>query len=339
MDVKKIQEKLKDIKFKIDEIDIVIYHQNCPDGFGSAWVVWRYLKSDATFIGAHPDANIDNKKFKNKNVLFVDISISRDRLDEIIKIAKSVLIIDHHQTFFDELVNHPNTIMFKEHSAIYMTWRIFFPEQKVPHFIKLIEDKDLTTEKHKDTEYFSASLGIKLPFHSLEHFRLWNRLLNINTVNELIDSGKKYHEYKKYLIGRNFHITVPMEFGKHKILVGNFEAVGLTSDLGNALSERSPEYDFVLLWSYHYNENLNSVMLRTRNEGIDLAKIASHYGGGGHPKASRFTWNRSIEELFKEWKTVLPKLMSSKKISKKKMRKSNKSVSVSKNILNSIESN
>ena len=206
------------------------------------------------------------------------------------------------------------------------------PEQKVPQFIKLIEDKDLTNNHHKDTEYFSAALGIKLPFHSLEHFRLWNRLLNQNVVNDMIEAGKKYYEYKKYLIHRNFHIIVPMKFGKHTIGVGNFEAVGLTSDVGNALSERNPEYDFILLWSYHYNENLYSVMLRTRNEGIDLATIASHYGGGGQPRASRFTWNRPIEELFKEWKKVLPKLMSQKKTSKRKLRTNRKKKSSKKSL-------
>lgn len=338
MDIKKIQDKLKDIKFKLDEIDIVVYHQNCPDGFGSAWVVWRYLKSDATFMGTHPTANIDNKKFKNKTVLFVDISISKERLDGLLKIAKSVLIIDHHQTFFDDLDGHPNTLMLKDHSAIYMTWRLFFPEQKVPQFVKLIEDKDLANGHHKDTEFFSAALGIKLPFHSLEHFRLWNRLLSQNVVDDMISAGKKYYEYKKYLIHRNFHITVPMKFGKHTIGVGNFEAVGLTSDVGNALSERNPEYDFILLWSYHYNENLHSVMLRTRNDGINLAKIASHYGGGGHPRAARFTWKRPIEELFKEWKKVLPKLMAEKKTSKRKPRTTRKRKSSKKSSKKSIKS-
>lgn len=310
MDSKKILDHLKDIKFKLDNIDMIVYHHNCPDGFGASWVAWRYLKSDATFIGARPDMAFEPKKFKGKTVLFLDISISRTKLDAILKVAENAIIIDHHQTYYEELKDHPHVIMHKEHSAIYMAWRIFFPDQKVPNFVKLIEDKDLGETNYKNTEYFSAALGVKLPFHSLEHFRLWNRLLNQKYVDDLIETGRKYYEYKKYLIHRNYHIIVPMQFGKHTVGVGNFEAVGLTSDLANALSERNPQYDFICLWSYHYNEDLYSVMLRTRNDGVDLAAIAKIYGGGGHPRAARFTWMKTMSELFKDWKKTVPVALS-----------------------------
>lgn len=34
-----------------DEIDLVIYHRNCPDGFGSALASWKYYKEH------HPKKN------------------------------------------------------------------------------------------------------------------------------------------------------------------------------------------------------------------------------------------------------------------------------------------
>ena len=319
---KELHDKLKNINYDLDKIDYVIFHNNCPDGFGSAWIVWRHLKGDATYLGITPDKLPVYTLLKNKYVLFVDVSGSKKYLEDVKSVAKNVLVIDHHLTNVEELQEHPNTIIDKEHSAIYITWRVFNQDQKIPQFIRYIEDNDLALYQLNKTEAFMAALGTKLPFHHIDFFKSWDKLLNLSFVNNMIEDGTKYQEYKNYLLKKNMHISTPKTLGGYKVLVLNFGAVGLASDLGNKIAEANPKMDFVLLWSYHYGNDEYSIMLRTRHNNIDLTEIAKIYGGGGHLKAARFAWKAPIEELWNDLNNKIKK--TSIKISIKKSIKKTK---------------
>lgn len=54
------------------------------------------------------------------------------------------------------------------------------------------------------------------------------------------------------------------------------------SELGNQLCENNPNIDFVAITDI----GKKKISLRSRNEAIDVSKIAKHFGGGGHPRAS-----------------------------------------------------
>jgi hypothetical protein len=151
--------------------------------------------------------------------------------------------------------------------------------------------------------------------------------MNPAFVDSLLSDGTKYNEFKNYILKRNMHIAEPMKFGGYKVLVANFGAVGLASDLGNKLSEQNPQYNFVILWSYHSANKEYSIMLRTRHDNIDLSKIAKFYNGGGHPRAARFAWKKDISSLWNELNTILSnkELKNTFKISKKTLKKTNKS--------------
>ena len=323
MNGKELNDRIKNINYDLDKIDYVIYHNNCPDGFGSAWIVWRHLKGDATYLGIQPDKLPNYTLLKNKYVIIVDVSVSEKYLNDVKSVASNVLVIDHHQTYADELENHPNAIIDKEHSAIYITWRVFNQDQKIPQFIRYIEDNDLAVYQINKTEPFMASIGTKLPYHNIDFFKYWDKLLNPSFVNNMIEDGTKYQEYKNYLLKKNMHISIPMKLGGYKVLVLNFGTVGLASDLGNKIAETNPKMDFVLLWSYHYGNKEYSIMLRTRHDNIDLTEIAKLYGGGGHPRAARFSWKGPIEELWDDFNMKVNK-KTQKKTYRKTYRKTYK---------------
>ncbi len=330
MDGKELYDRLKAINYDINKIDCVVYHHNCPDGFGSAWIIWRHLKSDATYYGITPDRPPNISAFKKKYVVFVDVSFSQEYINQVKEVAENVLIIDHHQTYGDYLMNEPHAIFDTEHSAIYITWRIFNSDQKIPQFIRYIEDNDLTTNKLSKTEAFTAALGTKLSFHHIDFFKTWDKLLNPAFVETMIDDGHKYQEYKNYILRRNMHISTFKKLGVYNALICNFGTVGLASDLGNKISEANPKADFVLLWSYHNNTNEYSVMLRTRKPGIDLSQIAKIYGGGGHPGAARFAWKEDIKKLWSDMNMKLKSKPRSKKQSRTHTNTKTKSKSKSK---------
>ena len=316
MDIKKIHSNLKNFNYDLNQINTVVYHRNCIDGFCSAWIVWKFLKGDATYQGVMPDKMPSPSFYKKKYVVFIDVSMSVEYLNAVKDVAENVLLVDHHQTFADEISKHPQTVFDLKHSAAYITWRLFNSDQKIPQFIRYIEDNDLGVKALGKTEPFISALGTKLPFHHIDFFKDWNKLLNPAFVQRLVDDGTKFQEYKNYILRRNLHITVEKRFGPYKVAVGNFGTVGLASDLGNKISELNKHFDFVILWSYHYNTKEHSIMLRTKRNHVDLSEIARRYGGGGHPRAARFAWKGTIHDL---WKDLAVKMRSSRKSLKKSL--------------------
>src|SRR5436190_5043526 len=98
-------------QFDRDNIDVVLYHGSCHDGYGSAFVVWLYYKRKfgldrANSIRYLPcyyqkEAELSPEfleKMAGKNILMCDFSYKYNQLLQLIAIAGSFMILDHHKT-------------------------------------------------------------------------------------------------------------------------------------------------------------------------------------------------------------------------------------------------
>lgn len=80
---------------------ICIYHNNCLDGFGAAWVVRNALGDDIEFFeGVHQQPPPD---VKGLDVILVDFSYKKDVLENMLKKAASITILDHHISAEEDL--------------------------------------------------------------------------------------------------------------------------------------------------------------------------------------------------------------------------------------------
>ncbi len=76
---------------------VVIYHGGCPDGTSAAWAISLCLDNSKTyyhygkFKEPYPDV-------KGKDVIFVDFTYPLDVTLKMLQEAKSVLVLDHHET-------------------------------------------------------------------------------------------------------------------------------------------------------------------------------------------------------------------------------------------------
>ena len=61
---------------------------------------------------------------------------------------------------------------------------------------------------------------------------------------------------------------------------------------------KSDECDFAMIWSFDHKDSCIYVSLRGERNDVDLSVIAKKFKGGGHPKASAFKWNNTIDALF-----------------------------------------
>jgi len=111
--------------------------------------------------------------------------------------------------------------------------------------------------------------------------------------NLLLKSNQE--KIDKYINERD-KILVTKMLNKHK--VGVVFAEQYQSELGNTLSERHPELDYVIIINLS-----KAISYRTIKDGVDLSVIAKSYGGGGHPYASGspigdYTRNEIINLMF-----------------------------------------
>jgi len=295
---RQITKILKLSQFPLNDVDFVLYHKKCPDGFGSAFVSWLTLGNRAKYIARYPDDFSFPPQLKNKNVLIVDINFPKNIIDKLRMYTKNLLIIDHHHTYYDEHIGQDYIIQDKRYSAIYLTWKTFFPKQPVPKLIKYIQDHDIMSHKFKNTEPFMLAFDVYYERINPNNFPSWKKLFNDKEIDRLVYEGYFMSQYKQKLLSKNKHIVYERKWGKYKIGMANYGMVGLTSDMGNYLSENKPYLDFILLWSFHYKDKENRVVLRTRKKGIDVSEVAKKFGGGGHPGAASFVWKGHMQKLF-----------------------------------------
>src|SRR4051812_25219200 len=130
---------------KPDEVNYVIYHYPCIDGFGSALIVWKYFKEK------FPDklpifkpmnyGTIIPKEINNlSNILMVDFSFKKEVIKQLLEISNKLLIIDHHKSSCKELEDLDNKykIFVMNHSGVGLTWKYFYPNKELPRFLSLI---------------------------------------------------------------------------------------------------------------------------------------------------------------------------------------------------------
>ena len=76
---------------------IVLYHANCPDGFGGAWAAWQRLGDAATYCPvSHGDPPPDVPA--DANVVMVDFAYDRDIILAMRDWVASLVILDHHKS-------------------------------------------------------------------------------------------------------------------------------------------------------------------------------------------------------------------------------------------------
>ena len=77
------------------QVTHVLYHGDCPDGFGAAWAAWKALGEAASYLpvqhGDPPPALP-----REARVVLVDFSYPRAALLDLRSRVRDLLVLDHH---------------------------------------------------------------------------------------------------------------------------------------------------------------------------------------------------------------------------------------------------
>lgn len=260
---------------------VVIYHKNCPDGFGGAWAAWKKFKNKAEYLAAEP-RELPQVEFKDKEIYIIDNSYPRAVLQKLMDTNKKVVVLDHHESSMGDVLAFPQNIFDNEHSGAVLAWNYFHPKKPVPKLLKYVEDEDLW--KHEIP--FSKDINKYIMAHPLE-FKQWDiharKMANNTTLRACIDSGKAISDYFNQVIDEVIEKADYVQFGEYKVRAVNFSSKKFTSDIGNRLATQYPPFGIV----WHEVDNILHVSLRS-DGSVDVSKIAEQYYGGGHKAAAAF---------------------------------------------------
>lgn len=274
---------------KPEEVDFIIYHGNCMDGFGCVVSAELYRRDNfpqkqmtyypASYTKQPPDVT-------NKNVLICDFSYKKNIMFDIIKTANKVVILDHHKTAENDLaeIKNENKVFNMNFSGSYITWKYFHPLKEVPKLIEYIQDNDIWKKQLPHTLEFTAYL-MSLPMTYDEYSKL---LDNEFIEKEVFIQGSGMVKQNQMNIDYALMNVAPkfMEIDNKYYFVCHLNSSVLKSEIGNKMLYKFPFSNFSVIYSINDYSNSTMMSLRSSSTRTDVSEIAKYYKGGGHRNAS-----------------------------------------------------
>lgn len=287
-------------KFDYSATDLVIYHGKCPDGTSGAWVLWQLLgKNSSKFYPGKFGETPPN--VTDKNVVFVDFTYPADVIKEMLTVAKSIRVLDHHKTALPlTFIMDPkfSFVIDMERSGVQIAWDEVNFDKPRPWFVDAIADRDLWQWKvpnSVETCLAMFSLGY---YDSIEKFDA----VQYCPKNYLIMVGSILNDKNKAVIDSYVKravdcvaqsLTTPDKTWKVRVVECDHT---VASDVGNDLVADGL-CDFAIMFRYDITKNewWCSARASTKND-IDLTTILKHFdkNSGGHPKAAGFTLSNGL---------------------------------------------
>ena len=151
------------------QVNCVIYHADCTDGFGAAYAAWKCLGNRAEYYACKhgtPPPDV-----KGKIVAILDFSFNNATTKQMIKDAAGLIVIDHHKSAMVELHDISNTHFDMTKSGAMLAWEFFHPGKDHPKFIGYIQDRDLWKWELPYSKEFAAAFDmVPFEFEEFEKF-------------------------------------------------------------------------------------------------------------------------------------------------------------------------
>ena len=262
---------------------VVIYHDQCRDGFGAAYAAWKKFGDDASYIPRKTQDGVP-EGLEHKEIYIVDYSYNKEQLDELTKQNKSVVVIDHHATSEAAVTSFRHNVFDMDHSGAVLAWQYFHPNTEVPKLLLYIEDHDLWRFKMEHNREFGAALG-----EYNQDFETWDKLVgnlsDRDDFSKFISHGAALAGFEDKIVDKLLTFKEKVLFEGHEIYAVNCSRL-YRSIVANKLSvlngqEGGKEMAIV----YYRYDGWVHCSLRSIGD-VDVRTLAEKYGGGGHKNAA-----------------------------------------------------
>jgi oligoribonuclease NrnB/cAMP/cGMP phosphodiesterase (DHH superfamily) len=252
------------------EPEVVLYHADCPDGFGAAWAVWGRCPTARFVMARHGQPPPDG--LAGKRLVILDFSYARPTIEQLASSASALAILDHHVSAQQALGDLPYTHYEQDKSGAVLAWE-WAHRTSAPWLLQYVQDKDL----HHWQLPESRAINAAIESYSFD-FDVWSGLQQDCLVTE----GRAILRAQEQFIDKLLRTAVMVRFEGETVPAVHSSI--LRSELGERLAL---DYPFCLVW--YEREGRRYVSLRSRDGGADVSRIAQAHGGGGHRHAASFS--------------------------------------------------
>ncbi len=259
---------------------LVIYHQDCSDGFGAAYAAWKKFGARAEYVGASP-REVPQVPLRGREIFVLDNSFSARDARRVARLAKRLVIIDHHASSERDVRSVREHLFDRNHSGAVLAWHYFHYPTPLPRLLKHVEDYDLWRFRVPHTKAIRTSLELlPLEFAAWEKFA--RKLERPASRREIIREGELLIRYRASLVARMVRRAQVVKFCGIKTLTVNSSF--FEDELGHEFSKLLPPMGIV----WREKEDVMTFSLRSIGE-FDVAKLAARFGGGGHRNSAGFS--------------------------------------------------
>lgn len=256
---------------------LVIYHGGCRDGFCAAWCIWHKF-AGAEFFAA--SFGVDPPDVSGRDVYMVDFSYPREVMTEIALKAKSLLVLDHHQTaeaaLADFQVASAEIHFDMKRSGAGMAWDHFWPGAARPWIVNYVEDRDLWRHALPNGPAVNAYLG------TLRYdFEAWYKASRLD-IAEVAKLGEVVEDKIRHYVTEVAKNARRITFEGYEVPIVNAPQV----DISELVGFLSGGETFAMGW-WQRADGMFSYSLRSRGD-FDVSELAKRHGGGGHKNAAGF---------------------------------------------------
>jgi len=272
---------------------VVIYHDNCVDGFASAWAFKQLAEKDYKDGVMYVPAQYGKEppiftEPQNTDLYILDFSFGRTTIETYATIFASVTVLDHHKTAAAVLQNwihgfsNLEIVFDMGRSGAGITWDYLAePHQPRPKLIDYVEDRDIWVWNLPDSKEINSLIGL-----TKKEFDAYDRLAYLleDRYGAAVNMGNLLLEQQERHVKSIIAATKrPIEInGKHGLICncpGQF-----ASDVGNELAKESGTFGATC---YQGSDEKIHFSLRSIGD-YDVSAMAKDFGGGGHKNAAGF---------------------------------------------------
>ncbi len=268
------------------ERTIILYHGNCPDGFGGAYAAWKKFGDTAEYYALSRTLP-KPAAFHDATLYFIDFCYPMEVMAPYVAEAKRLVMLDHHQGVEDVVRSMPEYVYDLNRSGASIAWEYFHPGVPMPKLLQYVEDDDLFRFALPDTKAVLAYLAVQP--HT---FELWDAIAtdldHPEQSSKLMEKLTTYREYFDLLVEYTASRAKPVLFEGHEVYMVTVNPLKpFVSAVGASLRNKYPPF---ALLAHAFPGGMRISM---RGDGsVDLAQLAQKYGGNGHRNSSAFslTW-------------------------------------------------
>jgi len=276
---------------------LVLYHDNCLDGLGSAAIAYSKLGDDADYIPVqYSQYNKLQEQLKDTKyvaIYMLDFCFTHKEMIDLLNYCAHMYIFDHHEGAkgtLKLLENYSENIHTRYHvdkSGVGITWDYFYPEDELMPILAHIQDRDLWRFELDETKEICEALYSRLiiPWD----IKAWAKIIMWSLESygyfELKQAGDILVKHKQQRVDSIIASEICEDTADYIIVNAPSD---IASELGNAIANKFSKP--ALIWSYNSVLGKHIFSVRSNDScSITALEIAKNNGGGGHKHAAGFT--------------------------------------------------